>query len=100
MAARKRTWTPQIVRERIRTSMLVHRLQKQAFDKIEISANGMKAIEILLRKALPDLSQVEHTASVDTDARNLSTDELLRRIVALEGASGPPPGSAEPSELH
>jgi hypothetical protein len=70
MAARKRNWTPEKVRERIRTTMLVKRLQKYALGEkeqgadVELSQGQLKAIEILLRKRLPDLSAVEHTGEI------------------------------------
>ena len=54
------------VRLKIKTSQLVNRLQDFALggndpktgDAIEIDAARLKAIEILLRKSLPDLSSV------------------------------------------
>jgi hypothetical protein len=70
MAARKRNWTPEKVRERIRTSMLVRRLQKYALGEkeqgaaVDLSAGQLKAIEILLRKQLPDLTSVEHSGEI------------------------------------
>lgn len=41
--------------------MLVNRLENHALGKNELSATQIKAIEILLRKSLPDLQAVEHT---------------------------------------
>ena len=49
-------------RERIQTSQLVNRLQKFALcedNSLEIDANRIRAIEILLAKSLPNLSSVE-----------------------------------------
>jgi hypothetical protein len=47
-------------RARIKASQLINRLQNHVFDEaVTISATQMKAIEILLRKSLPDLSAVE-----------------------------------------
>jgi len=65
MAARK---TPQLAaktRERIQTSMLVNRLEDHILNDLELSATQIKAIEILLKKTLPDLKQVEVTGDVD-----------------------------------
>lgn len=53
-------------RAAIKTSQLVNRLQNFALgevdgktkDKIEIDGTRLKAIEILLRKSLPDLSNI------------------------------------------
>lgn len=57
-------------REAIRTSQLVNRLQDHIFDpegkpKVEISSTQLKAIEILLKKSLPDLSAIDHTGEID-----------------------------------
>jgi hypothetical protein len=100
VAARKRTWTPEIVRQRIKTSMLVYRLQKQAFDKVEISDKALKAIDILLKKVLPDQSRIEVKDSPQQHVADLSTEELARRIEALEGAARQTPGVEQPAELH
>jgi hypothetical protein len=56
------------IREKIKTSQLVNRLQDFVLDgvdpktgnPIEIDSARLKAIEILLRKSLPDLSAVTH----------------------------------------
>ncbi len=42
MAARKTKWTPQIVRDRIRTSMLIQRLEKQALNEDEVEMNALQ----------------------------------------------------------
>lgn len=60
MAARLRVKHQDEIRTKIQTSQLVNVLQDHALGKTEeISASRMKAIEILLRKSLPDLSQVQ-----------------------------------------
>lgn len=64
MAARKNLSHPEKVRERIRTTQLVRRLRNHALGKLEMSPTQVKAVEILLRKTLPDLSSVEMTADV------------------------------------
>ena len=70
MAARKKAGTldkpwDEKVRAKIQTSMLVNRLHDHVFATAELSQTQMKAIEILLRKSLPDLSAV--TLSGDAD---------------------------------
>lgn len=45
-------------RAKIQTSQLLNRLNDHVFADAEVSATQMKAIEILLRKTLPDLSAV------------------------------------------
>lgn len=46
-------------RERIRTSMLLNRLQDHAFGEIELTQSQIKAVEILLRKTAPDLAATQ-----------------------------------------
>ena len=72
MAARLNGAHQADIREKIKTSQLVNRLQDFALvgkdpktgNPIEIDAARLKAIEILLRKSLPDLSSVTHDGSV------------------------------------
>lgn len=61
MAARMRKTHQDEVRTKIQTSQLLNRLQNHALSltEDELSPTQMKAIEILLRKSLPDLSQVD-----------------------------------------
>ena len=47
------------VREKIRASQLINRLQSCAMGEIELTMLQIRAIEILLRKCLPDLAAVE-----------------------------------------
>ena len=50
------------VRRKIQTSQLINVLQGHAFGEIEeLSASRLKAIEILLRKSVPDVSAIELT---------------------------------------
>jgi len=50
---------PDYVREKIRASQLINRLQSCAMGEIELSMLQIRAIEILLRKCLPDLAAAE-----------------------------------------
>jgi hypothetical protein len=61
MAARKNPKIEAAHRERIATSQLINRLNKVALGELEISPVQLKAMEIALRKTLPDLASVEHT---------------------------------------
>jgi hypothetical protein len=58
MAARLRSRHQDEIREKIKTSQLVNRLTNCALGDVELTAQQLKAIEILLRKSLPDLSAV------------------------------------------
>lgn len=66
MAARLRKTHQEEVRTKIQTSQLVNVLQDHALGITEeIPPSRLRAIEILLKKTLPDLSQVqsEHTGA-------------------------------------
>jgi hypothetical protein len=69
MAARKKVGTktagwPAQVRDRIQTSMLINRLTGHAEGNVDLQPTQVKAIEILLRKTLPDLQAIEGNFSV------------------------------------
>lgn len=62
MASRIRKHHQDEVRSRIQVSQLINVLEKQALGQGEdLSQPRLKAIELLLRKSLPDLSSVELT---------------------------------------
>jgi hypothetical protein len=52
------------VREKIRAAQLINRLQACAFGEIELTMSQVRAIEVLLRKCLPDLTKTEVKADV------------------------------------
>ena len=90
MAARLNKAHQDDVRAKIQTTQLINRLQCYALGKaapnaedgddspLEIDAGRLKAIEILLRKSLPDLSSVTHKG----DADNPIIHAIERRIVS------------------
>lgn len=66
MAARLRKTHQDDVRAKIQASQLVNVLQNHALGHgEEISQSRMKAIEILLRKSIPDLSSVQLSGDED-----------------------------------
>jgi hypothetical protein len=84
MAKRKMLFHPDYVREKIRASQLINRLQKCAFGEISLTMTQLRAIEILLRKSVPDLTKTE----VQADATHryvaqlpevLSKEEWLKK---------------------
>jgi hypothetical protein len=80
MAARIRQHHQDEVRARIQVSQLINVLEKQALGECaDLSQSRMKAIEILLRKSLPDLSSVELTGQGGGPLRVIATplDESL-----------------------
>ena len=64
MAKRKMLFHPDYVREKIRASQLINRLHKCAFGEIQLTMTQLRAIEILLRKCIPDLAAAEIKSDV------------------------------------
>lgn len=82
MAARNRTWTPEIVRQKIRTSMLINRLQNHVLGRLEMSKTQLQAAGILLRKTLPDMiAQTVERRPLEA----MADDELLRTLQSIRG---------------
>jgi len=85
MAARLNGAHQADIREKIKTSQLINRLQDFVLDgkdpktgePVEIDAGRLKAIEILLRKSLPDLSAVAHSGDADNPLVTISKIELV-----------------------
>lgn len=61
MAARINLEHDARTREKIQTSQLINRLNKIGLGEADCSPTQMKAIEILLRKTVPDLSAIALT---------------------------------------
>jgi hypothetical protein len=55
----------QLIRDKINAGILVERLTECALGSLELTSQQMKAIEILLKKSVPDLSAVEMTGDAD-----------------------------------
>ena len=73
MAARKNLSHDNKTREKIQTTQLVKRLTDHALNDLDLSASQIKAIEILLKKTLPDLKQLEVTGQ---DGKDLIPDAI------------------------
>jgi hypothetical protein len=63
MAARKTRFDPQYIRDKIQTQQLVRRLTEHVNGKVELSSTQVQAATVLLKKSLPDLSNVEVTGN-------------------------------------
>jgi hypothetical protein len=74
-------------RTKIKTSQLINRLSDHAFGNVVLEATQIKAIEILLRKTLPDLNAVTIDGNVEINDLNGLTNAELRERVALLAAS-------------
>ncbi len=59
MAARKRLRLAVKTRERIKTSMLINRLQDHVFGRCEMTSTQVKAASAVLRKTLPDMKPIK-----------------------------------------
>lgn len=96
MAARLNRAHQDDIRLKIKTSQLVNRLQgfvlgecdAKTGEPIEIDGQRMKAIEILLRKSLPDLSTV--TLQGDEDGGPIKTEDAshAKLLDFLSGIAG------------
>lgn len=64
MAARKTTSLSEAWREKIKTSMLINRLQDHVFGRVELTKSQVSAALGLLKKTAPDLSAVDHSGDV------------------------------------
>ena len=65
MAERLRKMHQEDVRAKIKTSQLVNRLSDHALGLLDLSPTQIKAIEVLIRKTLPDLQSVEHSGGLN-----------------------------------
>lgn len=73
-------------RAKIKTSQLLNRLQDHVFKEVEVSSTQMKAIEVLLRKTLPDLSAVTLSGDPDNPLEvnaTLTTQDRARALAAF-----------------
>lgn len=66
MAARLNKRHDDEARKKIQVSQLINRLQNEALGDLELRDGQRKAIEILLRKSLPDLSSITLTGDDDS----------------------------------
>lgn len=89
MAARLNRKHQESVREKIRASQIVNTLENHVFGKRDMQPSQVTAALGLLKKCVPDLSNVEHigkgggpivTAALDTSRL---TDEQLRALASI-----------------
>jgi len=69
---------------KIKTSMLLKRLEDHALGEIDLTPQQVQSINILLKKTLPDLKASEINATVENkdlkpeDVKNMSKEELKK----------------------
>jgi len=68
-------------RKKVQTSQLINRLQDHGLGTVELSATQVRAIEVLLRKTIPDLSATTHDA----------TDEMAAALAGINVRFGSGP---------
>lgn len=70
-----RAWTPERVRQRIRTSMLLRRIHDHALGDVEMSEGQRKAAEFLLTRVIP---RAEAPRSLTVDG-TLTLSQLIEQ---------------------
>lgn len=73
-------------RAKIQTSQLINRLTDHAKGKIDLLPTQVKAIEVLLRKTLPDLTSVDLQAKVEQVSHIISDQPLTEEEWAKQYA--------------
>lgn len=74
-------------REGIPVGLIIGKLARCVSGKVEMTPVQIRAAEILLKKAMPDLQAVEHSGDIgNRDAAQLSREELER--IAAGGREG------------
>jgi hypothetical protein len=64
------------IRRKIKASQLANRLSDHAFGKVELSQTQVRAIEILLKKCVADLSQVDGPAEDGSHTLNINVRQV------------------------
>ena len=85
MAARLRAYHQDEIRAKIQASQLVNRLTGHALGEVELTPTQIKAIEILLRKSLADLSAI----TISGDGNNpleVNLNKIERVVVGAKNA--------------
>lgn len=86
MAARMRKTHQDDVRAKIQASQLINVLQNHALGVTEeLSQSRLKAIEILLRKSLPDLSSVQVSGE---GGGPVQFEQIVRKLVRPNEVAG------------
>lgn len=99
---RNTAWTPEKVRERIRTGLILRRVQEHALGNLEMTQTQLKAAEILLRKAVPDLRSIEHSGTVTNRYVHEFSDAELAAVASgsSAGITRPEDRASEPQGVH
>ena len=77
MAARINKLHQDDVRAKIQASQLVNVLQNHALNGGELANSRIKAIEVLLRKSIPDLQAVTISGNEDSPLQSITRIEIV-----------------------
>lgn len=77
MAARMNKLHQDDVRAKIQASQLINVLQNHALNGTELANSRIKAIEVLLRKSVPDLSAITLSGDSESPLQTLSRIEIV-----------------------
>lgn len=78
MAATKRNaMLIEEARTKIQTTQLINRLQNHALGEIEMSATQVRAVEVLLKKSVPDISNITLQGDDDNPIKVVSRIERV-----------------------
>ena len=86
-------------RAKIKTSQLINRLEDHVFGDVELSATQVSSALGLLRKTLPDLSNVEHSGELNTKRSSEMTDDELA-VIAARGGQPASTAPVDPQKLN
>jgi hypothetical protein len=103
MAARKKAWTPTRVRERIRVSMLMRRLNDHVLGKCEMSPSQVQAATYLISQSIGKPAQsLVHSGEIGHRHSHELTEAELERIASGSGerAASETASTTEPSSVH
>lgn len=79
MPARLRKMHQDDVRAKIQTSQLINRLEKHALGEVDLSPTQVRAIEVLMKKVLPDLQAMQLSGDEENPV------EVVTRIELIDG---------------
>jgi hypothetical protein len=102
MAVRRDLYHPEEVREKIKTSQIINRLNLFVRGKISMAPHQVTAALGLLKKTMPDLTAVALSGHLEMTKADELADSLLAHIATggSAGATGQAPSPNEPSEVH
>jgi hypothetical protein len=103
MAATKRNaMLIEEARAKIRTTQLINRLQDHGVGKVKMSQSQVRAIEILLKKVIPDLSSVDQTIEGNLGYSSIPVSERdgIPGDSPLDAATGAASPGDPPASRH